>query len=732
MKKTIFSALMLICTGLFGQATLPANWDMSNISTPPTGWSYNLNVTAGNLIYTGAGFFNSAPQAIRLDGSGENLQLFFSGRADTVEYFVRHTGTGTPTTAVFNVEESTDGTTWTVARNYAGSSPLPGSLTKHITRLKPGSRYVRFIYTTKQTNYNVSVDDITVKPAGPSTSPEIAVFDGSKPLVNGGNYQPGNSGLYPLTLKNIGIGDSLKIDSVRFSGAAALYFKAGGVPNGIAASGQANILLQLTGAPAGSAKATMKIYTNDGVGNQVFSVNVYAISGSYATEPNAVPSINFSTVRAWQIRVDAAATNAENVLVLVSRDSITETPADGSIYEKGSYLGKARVVSSGAAGNFRIDRIIANTQYYVKVYAWNGYGNFTNYYQTGFAIDKVNTPGLNAGSYYSGITPTDTAFIAKIRSKVRPHFQIYYSNFGATMVEDFEAYDTTGGKRVLTCNYTGYKHLFLPPIIWDTLSREHSYPQSWMPIPAGAATDSACGSDLFSLFPVHQNKANAVRSNVPYNNLKTVTFQFLEGKYGMDSSGKMAYEPPDRVKGMMARACFYTCATYHTDAKPFTLPTSNQFINDLQDQNVLKRWNNQFPPSKYEMARQEYAAFKQNNRNPFVDNPNWACYIDFEKMKHVPSGDCFKVSNSTQKIGRQTLTINAMPNPATEKISIDLSAFGSQNADLLLMDITGNVVLESQSHGKTATLNISALPSGVYMLYAHNATAHAALKVTKP
>jgi hypothetical protein len=476
----------------------------------------------------------------------------------------------------------------------------------------------------------------------------------------------------------------------------------------------------------------MKIYTNDGVGNQVFSVNVYAISGSYATEPNAVPSINFSTVRAWQIRVDAAATNAENVLVLVSRDSITETPADGSIYEKGSYLGKARVVSSGAAGNFRIDRIIANTQYYVKVYAWNGYGNFANYYQTGFAIDKVNTPGLNAGSYYSGITPTDTAFIAKIRSKVRPHFQIYYSNFGATMVEDFEAYDTTGGKRVLTCNYTGYKHLFLPPIIWDTLSREHSYPQSWMPIPAGAATDSACGSDLFSLFPVHQNKANAVRSNVPYNNLKTVTFQFMDGKYGTDSAGALAYEPPDRAKGMMARACFYTCATYHTDAKPFTLPTSNQFINDLQDQNVLKRWNNQFPPSKYEMARQEYAAFKQNNRNPFVDNPNWACYIDFEKMKHVPSGDCFKVSNSTQKIGRQTLTINAMPNPASDKVSVDVSAFGSQKVDLLLMDVTGNIVLETKVTGKIASIDIASLSSGVYMLYAHSTNAHAAVKVVKP
>lgn len=729
MKKTIFSAFMLICTGLFGQATLPASWDMSNVTVPPTGWSYNLSIVAGNLTYTSAGFFNSAPQSLRLDGSGEYLQLYFAGRADTVEYYVR-TNPGTDAGTVFNIEESADGTTWTNVRNYTKS--LPQTITKHMVRLKGSSRYVRFIYTTKVTGFNVALDDVLVKPAGPSASPEIAVLDGTKPLINGGNYQPGNSGLFPLTLKNNGLGDSLRIDSIRFSGASAQYFKVGGTPKAIAASSQTNIMLQLTGAPAGSAKATMKIYTNDGVGNQVFTVNVYAISGSYATEPSAVPTINFSTVRAWQIKVDAGVTNAENILVLVSKDSITEAPADGSVYEKGSYLGKARVVTSGAAGNFRIDRIIANTQYFVKVFAWNGYGNFTNYNQAGYAIDKVTTPGLNAGTYYTGIAPTDSTFISKIRAKVRPHFQIYYSNFGATMVEDFEAYDTTGGKRVLTCNYTGYKHLFVPPIIWDTMSREHSYPQSWMPIPTGSATDSACGSDLFSLFPVNQNKANAVRSNVPYNNLKTVTFQFMDGKYGQDSAGNLAYEPPDRVKGMMARACFYTCATYHTDAKPFTLPTSNQFINDLQDQKVLKRWNNQFPPSKYEMARQEYAAFKQNNRNPFVDNPNWACYIDFSNMKFNPSGDCYKVSNSTQKIGRQTLTINAMPNPALDKVSVDISAFGSQKVDLLLMDVTGNIVLETKATGKIASIEIASLPSGVYMLYAHSTNAHAAVKVVKP
>jgi hypothetical protein len=261
------------------------------------------------------------------------------------------------------------------------------------------------------------------------------------------------------------------------------------------------------------------------------------------------------------------------------------------------------------------------------------------------------------------------------------------------------------------------------------MSREHAYPRSWMPIPSSAATDSACGTDFYALFPVHQNKANAVRSNVPYNNLKTVTFQFLEGKYGMDSSGNLAYEPPNRVKGMMARDCFYICAAYHTAAKPFTLPTSNQFINDLQDQQVLKRWNNQFPPDKFEMARQEYAAFKQNSRNPFIDNPNWACYIDFKNMGYVSSGDCNKFSSVKPAI--QTLQLTAMPNPSSQYSIINLEAFKSQNVSWLLMDITGAVIMEGNTANTTLQLNMGHLPVGAYMFYAKGNQAHAALKVVK-
>ncbi|MEY4003164.1 MAG: hypothetical protein RIT07_1206, partial [Bacteroidota bacterium] len=288
MKKIIFSLIALTGTGLFGQASLPTSWDMNNVTTPPTGWSHKLDVYVGNLTYTGPGYFNSTPQAIRLDATGEYLQVFFAGRADTVEYYIR-TNPGTDPGTVFNIEESVDGTTWTNVRNYTAS--LPQTITKHMVRLKPSSRYLRFFFTYKPSGFNVAIDDVLVKPAGPSSNPEIALFDGSSPLINGGNFNPGNSGLYPVTIKNTGVGDALKIDSVRFTGPDAQYFKTGGVPDTILAKSEKNMIIQLAGAPAGSAKATMKIYSNDGVGNAMYALNIHAISGSYATEPTAVPSL---------------------------------------------------------------------------------------------------------------------------------------------------------------------------------------------------------------------------------------------------------------------------------------------------------------------------------------------------------------------------------------------------------------------------------------------------------
>lgn len=724
MKKYILLlAAHLMAAAVYGQATLPASWDMNNATTPPTGWTYDLNKVVGNLTYTGAGFFNSTPQALRLDGTGEYLQVFFSGKADTVEYWLR-TSTGSDTGLTFTVEESINGSSWTTVRQYYRN--VPQSMTKHMVRLKSTSRYLRFFLTRKTTGFNIALDDVVVKPAPTGANPEIQVLDNSKLLASGNTIRNGRNSFYPLTVKNKGTAYDLVVDSVRFTGSGAAYFKIGGLPDTIRANSEKNVLVQMLTAPAGSVQAQMTIYSNDSSGNGAYRLNLFGISGKYASEPGSQATLSFTTQRAWQLRANATTGDGENVIVLIARDSIVSDPEDGKIYEKGAYIGSARIAYNGPATNVRLDQIVANTKYWVKALAWNGYDTFINYRQQNAAQINTTTAGLNAGSYYTGIVPSTPGFVQTLKAKVRPHFQVFYGNYGTTMVDEFAAYDTTSGKRVLPCTYSGYKHVFTPPVIWDTMSREHSYPYSWM---GEGSKDSANYSDLHVLFPVHQLNANAVRSNLPYNNLKKVTFQFLSGKLGEDSSGNLAYEPPNSVKGMVARACFYICATYHSSEKPFTLPTSVPFVNYLQSQTVLKRWNNQYPPSAYEIARHEYVAFKQNNRNPFVDNPSWACYIDFRNMGHVPSGDCSQF-NSTNPL-RQTLQISVNPSPATDIIRLDLSAFRGDACEYYIMDITGAELMHGNSGAGQAELNISNLAPGAYLVYAKSAGAHAAVKFIK-
>ena len=168
-----------------------------------------------------------------------------------------------------------------------------------------------------------------------------------------------------------------------------------------------------------------------------------------------------------------------------------------------------------------------------------------------------------------------------------------------------------------------------------------------------------------------------------------------------------------------------------TAAKPFTLPTSNQFINDLQNQNVLKRWNQQFPPTNYEIARQEYVTFKQNSRIPFIDIPNWACYIDFSTMKYNPTGECFKNNVSANPL-RKSINLAVSPNPSANQTTVDLTAFNGEAVTMEIIDITGNLIWEGKANDKSTIINLEAFASGAYLLYVHNTKAHGMVKLMKP
>lgn len=734
MKKIFGFALALLgsTSMAFSQATLPAFWNCNDPAAAPTGFTLNQG-TSGTFVYTSSTLVKSTPAAIRLDVTGEWVKINWTGTADTVWFYASGTGASGVKAwkGTFDVEASADGSTWTSVKKLVDTD-MPMGTKQLFAQVGSTARFARLIFTSKTSGYNVAIDDIEVRPGKGGAKPEIKVDYAGKTLINGNEIRVGNANSFDLTIKNNSTLGDLNITGLQKSGThAADFTTAQSFPVTVKAGESTTLRVDVNqSATAGSLKATLGILSNDSL-QLPFNVKVYAIRGSLATEPTSAPgALNLVSNLAWKSVLGITSSSADGYLVMLSTSPITATPVDGVAYQRGEYLNGARIMHAAALADVNFDNIWGATKYYVKAFAFNGYDSYINYFSTSASSLEYTTPGLNPGSFYGSLTAADTLLVSKLRGIVRPHFQVYYSNFGSTMASNFDARDTTDGKKVINCFYTGYPYVFTPPFFFDVadqnyLSREHSYPYSWM---GEASQDSANYSDLFLLYLVHQNKVNAVRSNYPMNNLKTVTMNFYGGKFGTDSAGGFAYEPRDFAKGALSRSNFYICATYNRAGATFTIPTANEFLGMNQDQNVLKRWSKQFPPNGWEIARHEYVASVQKNRNPFVDHPEWACYIDFSTMKYVSGGTaCGGPTISTKPLA--VVNANIYPNPSSDVMHIDLSDFNGSEVKVTVVDFYERTVFEGKRQGGSMTLDVKGWSAGQYLVLIHGATKQAVTTV---
>jgi len=143
---------------------------------------------------------------------------------------------------------------------------------------------------------------------------------------------------------------------------------------------------------------------------------------------------------------------------------------------------------------------------------------------------------------------------------------------------------------------------------WDygiTWNREHVWPQSLLGDTADNGTVNIA-SDLQNLKPADPGE-NTSRSN----------------KYFDNFTDTQAYEPPDTVKGDIARILFYMDVMYDT----LTLVDSSPSTYQMAMLSVLLQWNIDDPVDAFEMNRNEIIYSKQGNRNPFIDHPELADLI---------------------------------------------------------------------------------------------------------
>ncbi len=151
-------------------------------------------------------------------------------------------------------------------------------------------------------------------------------------------------------------------------------------------------------------------------------------------------------------------------------------------------------------------------------------------------------------------------------------------------------------------------------------NREHVWP-----ISLGFKKSHQWGyTDLHHLQPADA-KINAIRGNKDFDFGGSPVSKSPINKTDGDS-----FDPRDAVKGDIARSLFYMAVRYEgTDASMPDLILVNDTTSKSGDSKLgklctLLDWNKVDPVDEWEKTRHKKVVERQGNRNPFIDNPNWA------------------------------------------------------------------------------------------------------------
>ncbi len=249
----------------------------------------------------------------------------------------------------------------------------------------------------------------------------------------------------------------------------------------------------------------------------------------------------------------------------------------------------------------------------------------------------------------------------------------------------------------------------------DCYNREHSFPQSYF------NSASPMQSDLFHLYPT-DGWVNGKRSNYPYGEVGTASWTSQNGsKLGTCSAtgySGTVFEPIDAYKGDFARTYFYMAARYNNVIGSWENNDSQGNSDAILDGtsfpvyetwflDLMHQWHLQDSVSAKEIARNEAIYLIQNNRNPFIDHPEWV-----DSVWYVVHGG----GSGVGLLEVKTPSLNIYPNPVDDKLQINISNASFGLVQIKIIDLQGKEILSQQFENKEIIMNTTNLNPGVYLL----------------
>ncbi len=238
----------------------------------------------------------------------------------------------------------------------------------------------------------------------------------------------------------------------------------------------------------------------------------------------------------------------------------------------------------------------------------------------------------------------------------------------------------------------------------DCYNREHSFPRSWF-----GGDVYPMYSDLFHMYPT-DGYVNGKRGNFPYGEVSNASWTSMNGsKLGNNTYpgyGGTVFEPIDGYKGDFARTYFYMAARYLGEDNGW--PGSPMVDGSQPEEwalNMLFDWHNDDPVDPKESVRNDAVYDIQDNRNPFIDHPEYVDAIWFNTAV-------------TEQAMLNRINFSVYPNPVADEIFVRVAGEAREgNISISITDETGRGIFSSDyTSRENISIDAGRLSKGFYFL----------------
>lgn len=230
-------------------------------------------------------------------------------------------------------------------------------------------------------------------------------------------------------------------------------------------------------------------------------------------------------------------------------------------------------------------------------------------------------------------------------------------------------------------------------------NREHVWAKSH----GDFGNDPPAGTDAHHIRPTDVS-VNGERGNLDFDMGGTTLPEAPGCKKDGDS-----FEPRDEVKGDVARMLFYMVVRYEGGdgvADLELVDHVNTYPNPEHGKlQKLLDWHLTDPPDEFELNRHEVIYSYQQNRNPFIDHPEYVELI---------WGDPNAVAEYNP------INIDFYPNPVTSFLNIESLGLGDTDLKYSIISVDGRIVLDGNTTSGNNTIDLSTLNQGLYLLILRN------------